>query len=90
MARPKQMSFEEVGPIKTKVFSLQTLTNAKIKFLEDRLEDLTFSEVTWLSKIEEFYREKEYITEKQVNVLHSMVQVIKARSEGHVKRAVSY
>lgn len=69
MAKKKQTN----DNIKDKLFSIKTLSDSKIKFLQSKLHSLTFQEVTWLSRIEDFYNEKEYLTEKQIEVLNSLV-----------------
>jgi len=67
-----QQKFNFDKPIKKALFTHKRLAEAKLKYLSNNLEDLDFSEVSWLSKIEEFYREKDYITEKQISVLHGI------------------
>lgn len=68
----KQTAFSFEGPIQAKIFSHKNLAEGKLTFLAKNLKHLEWGEVTWLSRIEDFYREKEYITEKQLEVLHSL------------------
>lgn len=59
--------------ITEKLFSIQKLAESKIQFLVKHLHKLSFQECTWLSRMEEFYTTKEYLTEKQIEVLNSLV-----------------
>lgn len=59
--------------IKEKLFSIKTASEAKIKVLHSQIHKLTFQEITWLSRMEDFYLDKEYLTEKQLDVLSSLV-----------------
>jgi hypothetical protein len=59
--------------IKQKLFSIKTIAEAKIQFLQKHLHKLSFQEMTWLSRMEDFYLDKEYLTEKQIEVLNSLV-----------------
>lgn len=77
-----QMSFN-LGPIQARIFSIRNLTEAKIRFLETKMESLTFGEMSWLATIEDFFRKKNYITEKQVSVLDAIVTSVKQRTSSY-------
>lgn len=52
--------------IKEKLFSIKAVSEAKIQFLKTKLHNLSFQEVTWLSRMEDFYLDKEYLTENKL------------------------
>lgn len=66
------------GPIQDALFTRQTLINAKINFLVERLHILTFADITWLERMETFYKNYDYLTEKQIGILHNMVSRIES------------
>lgn len=64
---------KDTATVKEKLFSIKTASEAKINALQSQLHKLSFQEITWLSRMEDFYLDKEYLTEKQLDVLSSLV-----------------
>ena len=64
---------KETSKIREKLFTIKTASEAKINFLKNNLHKLSFQEITWLSRMEDFFLDKEYLTEKQLEVLSSLV-----------------
>ena len=70
--RGKHMA-KKKDTIKDKLFSIKTISEAKIQYLHTNLHKLSFQELMWLSRMEDFYLDKEYLTEKQIEVLNTLV-----------------
>ena len=56
-----------------KRFTLDKMISAKLNQLSDKMHKLKHSDLIWLSRVEDFYHQHEYLTEKQINVLDSIV-----------------
>lgn len=71
MARLRKINEKMV--LKEKLFSVKTLSESKINFLHTKLHVLSYQEMICLSRMEDFYFQHEYLTEKQIQVLSSLV-----------------
>lgn len=71
MAKAKQLEFKETM-IASKRFSIERMVLAKLETLSTKLDSLQFSDVVWLSRIEDFYNKYEYITERQMQTLDTI------------------
>lgn len=74
MARSKQIEQLEFDRVKLseKRFTLQSMVSAKFDKLANRIDQLTHSDVIWLSRVEDFFHKNEYLTERQSQVLDSI------------------
>ena len=68
----KQIEFDRQILIQ-KRFTLDNMIQAKLNQLSDKMHKLKHSDLIWLSRVEDFYHQNEYLTEKQINVLDSIV-----------------
>jgi hypothetical protein len=68
-----QIEFDRTKLIQ-KRFNICNLVNAKLNSIAQKLDKLTFSEVVWLSKIEDFFFKNEYMTERQMEVLDTILK----------------
>lgn len=66
MARPKRTEIFE------KRFSIDKMVINKFDSLANHLEKISHSDVVWLSRIEDFYLQHEYLTPRQFGVLDSI------------------
>lgn len=69
-----QLKMKYENSITAKFFSHNLQVKSQFNFLSKKIELLDFNEVAKLSKIEDIYSQKEYLTEKQINVLHGIVK----------------
>jgi hypothetical protein len=53
---------------------MKNLVSAKFDRLSNCMDKLSHSDVIWLSRVEDFYLKNEYVTERQVQVLDSIVK----------------
>lgn len=74
MAKSKnqQLEFKETM-IRSKRFSIERMVLAKLETLSTKLDSLQFSDVVWLSRIEDFFNKYEYVTERQMQTLDTIV-----------------
>lgn len=56
-----------------KRFTLDRLIYAKLDKLAEHLDKLTHSDLVWLSRVEDFFIKYEYVTERQVAVIDSIL-----------------
>lgn len=73
MAKSKQLEFKETS-ITSKRFSIERMVVAKLESLSTKLDSLQFSDVVWLSRIEDFFNKYEYITERQMQTLDTIAK----------------
>lgn len=55
--------------IQTRMFTLENVVKKKFTCLYNHIENMPMSDIRWLSRIEEFYSEKEYLTDKQMDIV---------------------
>lgn len=72
MAKVKHQQLD-LTPINQKRFSIENLVKAKLDKLSNKLDKLTYSDVVWLSRVEDFLTQHEYLTERQMSVLDTIV-----------------
>lgn len=68
----KKMAKNKQTDIFEKRFSIEKMVQSKFDSLSESLDKVSFSDVVWLSRIEDFYLKNEYITERQMSVLDSI------------------
>jgi hypothetical protein len=68
------------SPFRKKRFSVQRMIEAKFTYLSANIERLTHSEIVWLSRIEEFFIQYCYLTERQTQVLQQVVERLQPAS----------
>ena len=68
----KQLEFDR-DVLFEKRFTIDKLVNSKLNQLADRMHVLTYQQLVWLSRIEDFHFKYEYLTERQIEVLDSIV-----------------
>ncbi len=68
-----QLEFDRKA-LEQKKFTLANLIRAKMNRLADKIDLLSHSDVVWLSRVEDFFLEKEYVTERHVEVLDSIIK----------------
>jgi hypothetical protein len=66
----------EQSPIQQKRFNITAAVNAKLDNLEANIHKLTFAEIVWLSRLEDFFIKTEYLTERQIGILDVMAKTI--------------
>ena len=66
-----QLEFKETS-INAKRFSIEKMLLAKLETLSTKLDSLQFSDVVWLSRIEDFFNKYEYVTERQIQTLDAI------------------
>lgn len=61
-----------LGLITERRFTIQKAVDKKMSALERCLDRLPYSDVVWLERIEKFWLDHDYITEKQMLVLQKV------------------
>lgn len=74
MARHKLQTSFDYDQLADKRFTMKNLVSAKFDRLSNCMDKLSHSDVIWLSRVEDFYLKNEYVTERQVQVLDSIVK----------------
>lgn len=69
----KQIEFD-TKLLAKKRFNMENLIHAKFNKLACSLDRLTHADVVWLSKVEDFFIKNEYVTERQIEVLDSIIK----------------
>lgn len=84
MAKEKQQTTDQLTfPIfQQRRFTLQRFFNAKLQLLADNLHQLTYCDLTWLTRVEEFMNKYDYLTEKQIHVIESIISRLKIKPLG--------
>lgn len=73
----EQLSFDDVNVntvLTKRVFDLKEVTYKKFYKLSEYVSFLKHHDVVWASRIEEFYLEHEYLTEKQHAILDGLIE----------------
>lgn len=68
-----QLSFNRELLIQKK-FTIQQLVKSKLDKLAKHLDELTHSDVVWLSRVEDFFFQNEYLSQRQVEVIDSIIK----------------
>ena len=71
MAKQKQLTFDK-DALAAKRFTLDRLIESKFNRLSEHMENLSHSDVVWLSRVEDFFVKCGYVTERQVSILDSI------------------
>lgn len=69
----RQLEFDRKKLVQ-KRFSLSLMVNAKLNSIAKIMDKLSHSDVVWLSKVEDFFHQNEYLTERQTEVLDSILK----------------
>ena len=69
----EQLTFD-MQKLTEKRFTLKSLVSAKFNRLASSIDKLTHSDVVWLSRVEDFFIKNEYVTERHVEVLDSIIK----------------
>jgi hypothetical protein len=79
--KKKRFSNEEISvqqlelPIfSNKRFSINKMVNAKLDALARIITELSHSEIVWLSRIEDFFLKTDYLTERQCDLVDSILK----------------
>lgn len=71
--KPKQLLLWK-STIQNKRFTLEKMLIAKLNILSKNIDQLSHAEVVWLSRIEDFFSQHEYITQRQSEVVDLIMQ----------------
>ena len=82
--KKSRSKIKDESPIKEKLFSIKKISQAKINYLQSKLHVLNYQEMVWLSRMEDFYTQYEYLTEKQLTIMATAraVEAVYRNSEG--------
>jgi hypothetical protein len=61
-----------VGVITERRFSIQRAVDKKMATLEKVIDRLPYGDIVWLERIEKFWMDHDYLTEKQMLVLQKV------------------
>lgn len=67
-----QLEFDR-AKLQNKRFTISRLVTAKLNSLSAHMEKLTHADVVWLSRVEDFFHNNEYLTERQTAVVDTIL-----------------